>query len=54
MSPIAPRRLAHRGVVEAAGFVVQARLLGGNTRLDGGLRAAPPAGEPPLLIRAQG
>lgn len=33
---------------------VQIRLLGGTTRLDGGLRSAPPAGEPPLLIRAQG
>lgn len=34
---------------------VQARLLGGNTRLDGGLRSgAIPPGEPRLLIRAQG
>ncbi|MBM3386068.1 MAG: TIGR02099 family protein, partial [Betaproteobacteria bacterium] len=34
---------------------VQVRLLGGNSRLEGGLRsAAVPAGEPPLLIRAQG
>ena len=33
---------------------VQARLLGGTSRLEGGLRSAPPAGEPPLLIRAQG
>lgn len=34
---------------------VQTRLLGGNTRLEGGLRSGGvPAGEPPLLIRAQG
>ena len=33
---------------------VQARLLGGGTRLEGGLRSNPPAGEPALLIRAQG
>ena len=33
---------------------VQSRLLGGTTRLEGGLRATPPAGEPPLLIKAQG
>ena len=33
---------------------VQVRLLGGTTRLEGGLRAQPPAGEPALLIRAQG
>ena len=33
---------------------VQVRLLGGSSRLEGGLRASPPAGEPPLLIRAQG
>lgn len=33
---------------------VQARLLGGTSRLDGGLRTPPPPGEPPLLIRAQG
>lgn len=28
MSPVAPRRLAHRGVVDAAAFVVDARVLG--------------------------
>ena len=34
---------------------VQARLLGGTSRLEGGLRSSPvPAGEPRLLIRAQG
>ncbi|MFM8865980.1 MAG: YhdP family protein, partial [Limnohabitans sp.] len=34
---------------------VQTRLLGGTTRLEGGLRSGPvPAGEPRLLIRAQG
>jgi uncharacterized protein (TIGR02099 family) len=33
---------------------VQVRLLGGISRLDGGLRPSPPAGEVPLLIRAQG
>ena len=33
---------------------VQVRLLGGNTRLEGGLRSNPPAGEPALQIRAQG
>ena len=33
---------------------VQSRLLGGTSRFDGGLRAAPPPGEPPLLIKAQG
>jgi len=34
---------------------VQTRLLGGNTRLEGGLRSGVvPAGEPRLLIRAQG
>lgn len=34
---------------------VQTRLLGGTSRLEGGLRTGPlPAGEPPMLIRAQG
>ena len=33
---------------------VQSRLLGGATRLEGGLRATAPSGEPPLLIKAQG
>lgn len=33
---------------------VQTRLLGGSSRLEGGLRATPPAGEPALLIKAQG
>jgi uncharacterized protein (TIGR02099 family) len=33
---------------------VQTRLLGGSSRIDGGLRVNPPAGEPALLIRAQG
>lgn len=33
---------------------VQTRLLGGNSRLEGGLRATPPTGETPFLVRAQG
>ncbi|WP_325342767.1 YhdP family protein [Xylophilus sp.] len=40
-----------------AGFTlagVQARAYGGDVRIEGGLRHAPPAGEPGLLLRAQG
>ncbi len=60
LSPLLPALTRAQGSVQftEAGFSlqgVQVRLLGGNTRLEGGLRNGPvPAGEPKLLIRAQG
>ncbi len=60
ISPQVPLLGKAQGTVQfsEAGFGlqgVQAQLLGGSSRLDGGLRTgAVPAGEPRLLIRAQG
>jgi len=60
ISPLVPLLGKAQGTVQftEAGFGlqgVQAQMLGGNSRIEGGLRSgAVPAGEPRLLIRAQG
>lgn len=60
ISPLVPLLARTQGMVQFtdASFSlqgVQARLLGGNTRLEGGLHSGGiPAGEPRLLIQAQG
>ncbi|MEN9889334.1 MAG: hypothetical protein RL559_1371 [Pseudomonadota bacterium] len=60
LSPHVPTLEKAQGTVQytESGFTlqgVQVRLLGGNSRLEGGLRSgAVPAGEPRLLVRAQG
>lgn len=60
LSPALPLLARSQGTVQftESGFSlqgVQTRLLGGNTRMEGGLRTgAVPPGEPRLLIRAQG
>ena len=60
LSPNVPLMEKAQGSVQytESGFTlqgVQVRLLGGNSRLEGGLRSgAGPAGEPRLLVRAQG
>jgi len=60
ISPLVPAMGRAQGTVQftEAGFAlqgVQTQMLGGTSRIEGGLRAgAVPAGEPRLLIRAQG